>query len=107
MVGTLGIVEFDEVDESNLQRQVIHSQADIGRSKAESARDTIKGINPYVDVVLHQERLMETPNNVMDIFEPVRTTGSRMNADRPRSPWTGSARDRSSRRPGRTSPAVP
>ncbi|MBX4177437.1 adenylyltransferase/sulfurtransferase MoeZ [Streptomyces geysiriensis] len=65
-VGTLGIVEFDEVDESNLQRQVIHSQADIGRSKAESARDTIKGINPYVDVVLHQERL--EADNVMDIF---------------------------------------
>lgn len=38
-VGTLGIVEFDEVDESNLQRQIIHSQADIGRSKAQSAKD--------------------------------------------------------------------
>ena len=45
-VGTLGIVEFDEVDESNLQRQIIHSQADIGRSKAESARDSVLGINP-------------------------------------------------------------
>jgi molybdopterin/thiamine biosynthesis adenylyltransferase/rhodanese-related sulfurtransferase len=65
-VGTLGIIEFDEVDESNLQRQVIHSQADIGRPKAESARDTIKGINPYVDVILHQERL--EADNVMDIF---------------------------------------
>ena len=49
-VGTLGIVEFDEVDESNLQRQIIHSQADIGRSKAESAKDTVLGINPYVEV---------------------------------------------------------
>ncbi len=48
-VGTLGIVEFDEVDESNLQRQVIHSQSDIGRSKAESARDTVQGINPHDD----------------------------------------------------------
>ena len=48
-VGTLGIVEFDEVDESNLQRQIIHSQADIGRSKAESARDSVQGINPYVE----------------------------------------------------------
>lgn len=65
-VGTLGIVEFDEVDESNLQRQIIHSQADIGRSKAESARDSVKGINPYVNVVLHEERL--EADNVMDIF---------------------------------------
>jgi molybdopterin/thiamine biosynthesis adenylyltransferase len=40
-VGTLGIVEFDVVDESNLQRQVIHGQSDVGRSKAESARDSI------------------------------------------------------------------
>ena len=47
-VGTLGIVEFDTVDESNLQRQIIHGQSDIGRPKAESARDTILEINPYV-----------------------------------------------------------
>ncbi|HZZ97512.1 MAG TPA: ThiF family adenylyltransferase, partial [Jatrophihabitantaceae bacterium] len=40
-VGTLGIVEFDTVDESNLQRQIIHGQSDIGRSKAESARDSV------------------------------------------------------------------
>ncbi|HET6636830.1 MAG TPA: adenylyltransferase/sulfurtransferase MoeZ, partial [Streptomyces sp.] len=65
-VGTIGIVEFDIVDESNLQRQIIHSQADIGRSKAESARDSVKGINPYVNVVLHEERL--EADNVMDIF---------------------------------------
>lgn len=65
-VGTLGIVEFDEVDESNLQRQIIHSQADIGRPKAESARDSVKGINPYVNVILHEERL--EADNVMDIF---------------------------------------
>jgi adenylyltransferase/sulfurtransferase len=65
-VGTLGIVEFDEVDESNLQRQIIHSQGDIGRSKAESARDTVRGINPYVNVILHEERL--EADNVMDIF---------------------------------------
>ncbi|MEU3570643.1 adenylyltransferase/sulfurtransferase MoeZ [Kitasatospora sp. NPDC036755] len=65
-VGTLGIVEFDVVDESNLQRQVIHGQSDIGRSKAESARDSVKEINPYVDVVLHQERLDNS--NVMEIF---------------------------------------
>ena len=65
-VGTLGIVEFDVVDESNLQRQIIHGQSDIGRSKAESARDSVKEINPYVDVVLHEERLDST--NVLEIF---------------------------------------
>src|SRR5690349_1453463 len=65
-VGTLGIVEFDEVDESNLQRQIIHSQSDIGRSKAESARDSIREINPYVEVRLHQVRL--DSSNVLDIF---------------------------------------
>jgi sulfur-carrier protein adenylyltransferase/sulfurtransferase len=65
-VGTLGIVEFDEVDESNLQRQIIHGQSDIGRSKAESARDTIREINPLVDVVVHGERLEN--DNVMQIF---------------------------------------
>ena len=65
-VGTLGIVEFDVVDESNLQRQIIHGQSDIGRSKAESARDSVKEINPYVDVILHEERL--DSSNVMDIF---------------------------------------
>lgn len=65
-VGTLGIVEFDVVDESNLQRQIIHGQADIGRSKAESARDSVKEINPYVDVVLHEERLDNS--NVLEIF---------------------------------------
>jgi adenylyltransferase/sulfurtransferase len=41
-VGTLGVVDFDTVDESNLQRQIIHGQSDIGRSKAESARDSIR-----------------------------------------------------------------
>jgi adenylyltransferase/sulfurtransferase len=56
-VGTIGIVEFDEVDESNLQRQIIHGQSDIGRRKAESARDSITETNPYVHVVVHNERL--------------------------------------------------
>ena len=45
-VGTLGIAEFDEVDESNLQRQIIHGQTDIGQSKAESAQDSIAETNP-------------------------------------------------------------
>jgi len=66
-VGTLGIIDFDVVDESNLQRQIIHGQADIGRPKAESARDTVLEINPLTDVVLHQERL--DSGNAMRIFE--------------------------------------
>jgi adenylyltransferase/sulfurtransferase len=65
-VGTLGIVEFDTVDESNLQRQIIHGQSDVGRSKAESARDAVKEINPYVNVVLHETRL--DTSNVREIF---------------------------------------
>ena len=65
-VGTLGVVDFDVVDESNLQRQIIHGQSDVGRSKAESARDSIREINPYVDVRLHTERL--DSSNVMEIF---------------------------------------
>ncbi len=56
-VGTLGIVDYDVVDETNLQRQIIHGQSDIGRSKAQSAKETIEQINPYVTVVLHEERL--------------------------------------------------
>jgi len=67
-VGTIGIAEFDEVDESNLQRQIIHGQSDIGRPKAESARDAIAEANPYVDVVVHAERLDN--DNVLRIFEP-------------------------------------
>ncbi|OBK82923.1 adenylyltransferase/sulfurtransferase MoeZ [Mycolicibacter sinensis] len=65
-VGTLGIVDFDVVDESNLQRQVIHGVADVGRSKAESARDSIKAINPLVRVQLHQVRL--APDNAVELF---------------------------------------
>ncbi|MDT4931226.1 MAG: sulfur-carrier protein adenylyltransferase/sulfurtransferase [Pseudonocardiales bacterium] len=65
-VGTLGIVEFDEVDESNLQRQIIHGQSDIGRSKAESARDSVLEINPLVTVNVHETRL--DSSNVLEIF---------------------------------------
>ena len=66
-VGTLGIAEFDEVDESNLQRQVIHGMSDIGRPKAESARESIAEVNPYVEVVVHPERLDN--DNVLQVFE--------------------------------------
>ncbi|OAN36471.1 adenylyltransferase/sulfurtransferase MoeZ [Mycolicibacterium iranicum] len=66
-VGTIGIVEFDVVDESNLQRQIIHGQSDIGRSKAQSARDSILEVNPLVTVNLHEFRL--EPDNAVDLFE--------------------------------------
>jgi molybdopterin/thiamine biosynthesis adenylyltransferase/rhodanese-related sulfurtransferase len=65
-VGTLGIVEFDSVDESNLQRQIIHGQSDIGRSKAQSAQESIAETNPLVNVVVHEARLDN--DNAMDIF---------------------------------------
>ncbi|MDQ3307038.1 MAG: adenylyltransferase/sulfurtransferase MoeZ [Actinomycetota bacterium] len=65
-VGTLGIVEFDEVDESNLQRQIIHGQSDIGKSKAVSARESVQETNPYVEVVVHDTRLDN--DNVLEIF---------------------------------------
>jgi adenylyltransferase/sulfurtransferase len=65
-VGTLGIVEFDTVDESNLQRQIIHGQSDIGRSKAESAAASIREINPLVNVVIHDTALDR--ENVREIF---------------------------------------
>ncbi|MGI8677807.1 MAG: adenylyltransferase/sulfurtransferase MoeZ [Jatrophihabitans sp.] len=65
-VGTLGIVEFDVVDESNLQRQIIHGQSDIGRSKAESARDSVQEINPLITVNVHDTRLDN--DNVLEIF---------------------------------------
>jgi len=65
-VGTLGVIDFDVVDESNLQRQIIHGQSDIGRLKAESARDSIAEINPYVHVQVHTDAL--TTDNVLEIF---------------------------------------
>ena len=65
-VGTLGIVDDDVVDESNLQRQIIHGQSDIGRPKAESARDSVLEINPLINVIVHNLRLDN--DNVLDIF---------------------------------------
>ncbi len=66
-VGTLGIAEFDEVDESNLQRQVIHGQSDIGKAKAISAQESLAETNPLVNVVVHNERLDN--DNVLQVFE--------------------------------------
>ena len=66
-VGTLGIVDFDVVDESNLQRQVIHGQSDVGRPKAVSAMESVREINPLIDVILHEVRL--DSSNVMEIVD--------------------------------------
>ena len=65
-IGRLGLVDFDTVDFSNLQRQIIHGTEDVGRHKGESARDTLKSINPGVEIVLHSVRL--SAENAMDII---------------------------------------
>ena len=65
-VGKLGIVDFDVVELSNLQRQILHHTPDVGRPKVQSALDNIKSYNPEVDVVLHEEWL--TSENAMDII---------------------------------------
>ncbi|MFD1776384.1 molybdopterin-synthase adenylyltransferase MoeB [Paenibacillus rhizophilus] len=66
-VGTLGIVDFDFVDETNLQRQIIHGTRDIGRPKIASAKDRIKSINPKVNVIAIEQRL--TSQNALDIIK--------------------------------------
>jgi molybdopterin/thiamine biosynthesis adenylyltransferase/rhodanese-related sulfurtransferase len=65
-VGTLGIIDDDDVDLSNLQRQVIHGVADVGRPKIESARDAIAALNPLVEVRLHNVRL--DASNALELF---------------------------------------
>src|SRR5262245_8897320 len=65
-VGKLGLVDFDTVDFSNLQRQIIHGTPDVGRPKGESARETIQSINPNVEVVLHNVRL--SSENAMELL---------------------------------------
>jgi adenylyltransferase/sulfurtransferase len=65
-VGTLGLVDFDKVDLSNLQRQLLHRTQDIGRPKLDSAEDTINALNPDVNVVKHPVVL--TSENVMDVI---------------------------------------
>ena len=66
-IGTIGIVDFDVVDKSNLQRQILHGTSDVGRPKVESARDRIQDINPNVNVVVHEEAL--TSENALDILK--------------------------------------
>jgi adenylyltransferase/sulfurtransferase len=65
-IGTIGIVDFDFVDESNLQRQIIHGTKDIGRPKVASAKDRMKSINPHINIITHNEAL--TSKNAMDII---------------------------------------
>ncbi len=65
-IGTLGLVDFDVVDESNLQRQIIHSTADVGRPKIDSAAEKLKALNPYLNVVKHETML--TSANALEII---------------------------------------
>ena len=67
-VGRLGIVDFDAVDFSNLQRQILHGTPDVGRPKTQSAQDAIHRLNPKVEVVLHNTRL--TSDNALEIIRP-------------------------------------
>jgi molybdopterin/thiamine biosynthesis adenylyltransferase len=67
-IGKLGIVDFDTVDYSNLQRQILHTEADVGRPKAQSAKETINGINPNVEVVIHNTRI--SSENALDLIRP-------------------------------------
>ncbi|MGC9198949.1 MAG: molybdopterin-synthase adenylyltransferase MoeB [Acidobacteriaceae bacterium] len=66
-VGTLGLVDFDVVEESNLQRQVIHSHATVGKPKVDSAEQTLKGLNKHIHIVKHNTML--TSANAIEIFK--------------------------------------
>ena len=66
-IGTLGLVDFDVVDESNLQRQIIHSTADVGRPKIDSAADKLKALNPHMKIVKHETML--TSQNALEIIK--------------------------------------
>ena len=65
-VGTIGILDYDNVEISNLQRQVIHTEADLGKSKVESAASKVRALNPSINLNLHEEKLTE--NNAIEIF---------------------------------------
>ncbi len=67
-IGKLGLVDFDTVDYSNLQRQILHADADVGRLKIESARDALQSLNPNVELVLHKSRI--TSDNALDLVRP-------------------------------------
>ena len=67
-VGRVGLVDFDQVDETNLQRQILHGSSSVGRSKLESARERLADLNPHVQVDLHETRLSR--DNAFEILEP-------------------------------------
>lgn len=67
-IGKIGIVDFDTVDYSNLQRQILHTDADVGRPKAQSAKETIHGLNPHCEVVIHNTRI--SSENALDLIRP-------------------------------------
>lgn len=67
-VGRIGIVDFDTVDATNLQRQILHGTKDVGRSKLDSARERLEDVNPHVEVVPHAVRL--TSDNAMEVIAP-------------------------------------
>jgi adenylyltransferase/sulfurtransferase len=67
-IGKIGIVDFDTVDYSNLQRQLLHTDADVGRPKAQSAKETLFGINPNCEVVIHNTRI--SSENALDLIRP-------------------------------------
>jgi adenylyltransferase/sulfurtransferase len=67
-VGTIGLVDFDVVDYSNLQRQIIHGTPDVGRSKLQSAKDRLNALNPHVEVKTYEEAL--SSENALRLFEP-------------------------------------
>jgi sulfur-carrier protein adenylyltransferase/sulfurtransferase len=71
-VGTIGIVDFDDVDLSNLQRQILHGTKDIGRSKLESARDRLRDINPEIEIELHECRFSsENASQLVEQYDVV------------------------------------
>src|SRR5437868_6556379 len=67
-IGKIGLLDFDTVDFSNLQRQIIHGTEDVGRPKIDSAKESINRINPNVQVVLHKTRIIS--ENALDLIRP-------------------------------------
>src|SRR5207302_4916078 len=66
-IGTLGIVDFDVVDYTNLQRQIIHSTADVGRPKLDSAAEKLKAMNPFLNIKKFNTRL--SSDNALELFK--------------------------------------
>jgi adenylyltransferase/sulfurtransferase len=65
-IGTIGLIDFDVVDLTNLQRQILYATSDVGRPKVEAAAERLSGINPHVDIVRHELKL--TRDNALDIL---------------------------------------